>query len=92
VPGKRLPVPVGLGEVPFEQAAFAFVFHYEREVGGDETRCRLRSGLRAEKDGEGIRLHGLDEDGSVGNLVELWRVHVTPDDNEMLVGFRAFPP
>ena len=32
----------------------------------------------ADEDGEGIGLHSFDEEGAVGDLVELRRVHGTP--------------
>ena len=76
--GEGLPVGIGAGEVAFEEAVLAFVFDHKREVGGRERSWRLGVGLRAEENGEGIGLHGLNEDGAVGNLVEFGRVHDAP--------------
>ena len=61
--GEGLPVAIGAGEVAFEDAVLAFVFDHQREVGGRERRWSSGVGLRAEENGEGIGLHGLNEDG-----------------------------
>ena len=65
------PVAICLGEVTFNDAVFALVFDDKREMSGHERRWSLRSRLRAEKYGEGIGLHRFDENGAIGDLVEL---------------------
>ena len=74
--GEGLPVAIGFGEMAFDEAVFAFVFDDQREVGGDE-----RFALGTEEDGEGIGLHGFDEEGTVGDLVEFWGVHEAPESS-----------
>ena len=69
---------IGLGKVAFDEAVFAFVFHHQRQMGGQRAAPGSGVGLRAEEDGEGVGLHGFDEDGAVGDLVEFGRVHWRP--------------
>ena len=76
--GEGLPVAICLGEVAFEQAVGTVVFHHQREMGGNGSAGDLLAVERAEKYGERAGLHGFDEDGAVGDLIEVWSVHGTP--------------
>ena len=87
--GKRLPVAIGLCEMPLNQAVLTLVLHHQRKM-----RCHhagIRPALRPEQNSERVSLHGFNEHSAVGNLVEFGRVHCDFDDTGEPNGGSCFP-
>ena len=68
---------VGFRKVAFEDAVRAFIFDHEREMRGVMESGVLNRGKRSDENGEGIGLHGFDEDRAIGDLIEFGCVHGT---------------
>jgi len=67
---------VGPGEMPFKDAVRSFVFDHQGKM-RRMMLCVLRCGVkRADENGERVGTHDLDEDGTIGELVESGRVHL----------------
>ncbi len=79
VAGEVGPMSVGFRKVAFEHPVRTFVSDDEREVRSVMRADSFFPVERPNQDCKRIGAHRFDEERAVGNLVESWRVHWTPE-------------